>query len=456
MPVSKTITRLEKSNVRLNLTIPKEDALSQYQELLKEYSKNIQIPGFRKGKVPQNILERKFGEALKGEALGKIIEKAVEEVFGDKDLPRDERPLPYSQPVLENEPKLDFENDLAFSLVYDVIPSVSVGNWKGLEAEVPDVGITEEDIARELEEIRDRNAFVLDRDEAAEARLGDVVTINFCVLDDSGNPLPDSGREDFSFTLGSGQNSLDFDSDVVGMKKGETKEFTKTYNADGNNPESNTGETKKIKVTLTALKEKKLPDLNDDLAQDVDEKFKTLDDLKNSIRERLEKALTNRLREYKVSKLLEKIIENTPVTLPESMVKAEVDGRLRNLARQYGLDASQMMQMLSQGGGGLEDIEGKWRPSAEKALHSRLIVEKLMDEQHIEAGDDEVEKEINEIVVESGLSREELLKRYGGEMAKEYFKDDVRERKLFDMLLAENTIKTGSKTNYLDFMRDNG
>jgi len=447
MPVSKSITRLEKSNVRLNLTIPKEDALSQYQELLKEYSKNVQIPGFRKGKVPQNILERKFGEALKGEALGKIIEKAVEEVFGDKDLPRDERPLPYSQPVLENEPKLDFENDLAFSLVYDVMPSVSVGNWKGLEAEVPEVAISDEDITRELEEIRDRNAFVLDRDEAAEARLGDVVTINFCVLDDSGAPLPDSGREDFSFTLGSGQNSLDFDSDVVGMKKGETKEITKTYEAD---------QTKKIRVTLTALKEKKLPDLNDDLAQDVDEKFKTLDDLKNNIKERLEKALTNRLRDYKISKLLEKIIETSPVTLPESMVKAEVDGRLRNLARQYGLDASQMMQMLSQGGGGLEDIEGKWRPSAEKALHSRLIVEKLMDEQHIEAGDDEVEKEINEIVAESGLSREELFKRYGGEMAKEYFKDDVKERKLYDMLLAENTIKTGSKKNYLDFMRDNG
>jgi trigger factor len=447
MPVSKTITRLEKSNVRLNLTVPKEDAQSQYQNLLKEYAKNVQIPGFRKGKVPQNVLERKFGEALKGEALGKIVEKALEEVFGDENLPRDERPLPYAQPRMENEPKLDFDNDLAFTLVYDVMPSVSVGNWKGLEAEVPDVGITEDDIARELEEIRDRNGFVLDRDDGAETRLGDVVTINFCMLDDSGNPLPDSGREDFTFTLGSGQNNFDFDNDIVGMKKGETKDFTKKYGTD---------ETKKIRVTLTALKEKKLPDLNDDLAQDVDEKFKTLDDLKNNIRDRLEKTLSNRLREYKISKLLEKIIENTPVILPESMVRAEVEGRLRNLARQYGLDTAKMMQMLSQDGGGLEDIEGKWRPSAEKALHSRLIVEKLMDDQHIEAGDDEVEKEIEEIAAESGMSREDLMKHYNPGTAREYFKDEVRERKLFDMLLAENTIKTGSKTNYLDFMQNNG
>jgi len=456
MPVSKTITRLEKSNVRLNLTVPKEDALSQYQDLLKEYSKNIQIPGFRKGKVPQNILERKFGEALKGEALGKIIEKAVGEVFGDENIPRDEKPLPYSQPLLENEPKLDFENDISFSLVYDVMPSVSVGNWKGLEAEVPDVAVSEEDIARELEEVRDRNGFVLDRDDGAEARLGDVVTINFCMLDDSGSALPDSGRDDFTFTLGSGQNAFDFDNDIVGMKKGETKDITKTYNSEAESPTPHDGETKKIRITLTALKEKKLPDLNDDFAQDVDEKFNTLDDLKNSIRERLEKTLANRIRDYKISKLLEKIIENTPVTLPESMVKAEVEGRLRNLARQYGLDASQMMQMLSQGGDGLEDIEGKWRPSAEKALHSRLIVEKLLEDQHIEVGDDEIEKEIEEIAAEAGMSKEDLMKRYSQDTAREYFKDEVKERKLFDMLLAENTIKTGSKTNYLDFMQNNG
>jgi trigger factor len=465
MPVSKEITRLEKSNVRLNLTIPKEEALSQYRNLLKDYVKNVQIPGFRKGKVPENVLERKFGEELKKEALGKIIEKALEEVFGDENLPRDEKPLPYAQPRMENEPKLDFDNDLAFTLVYDVMPSVSVGQWKGFEAEVPEVSLTEEDIARELEELRERNGFVLDRDEDAEARLGDVVTIDFCMLDDSGNALPDSGREDYSFTLGAGQDHFDFDNDILGMKKDQTKDFTKTYGTDapqpspeGVEPEVHGSplETKKIRVTLTALKEKKLPDLDDDLAQDVDEKFKTLDDLKNSIRERMEKNLANRLREYKVSKLLEKIIENTPVTLPESMVRAEIEGRLRNLARQYGLDTAKMMQMLSEGGDGLEDIEGKWRPSAERALHSRLIVEKLMEDQHIEAGDDEIKKELEEIAAESDMSAEDFINRYGEGRAQEYVKDDVRERKLFDMLLTENNIKTGSKMNYLDFMQNNG
>ena len=139
------------------------------------------------------------------------------------------------------------------------------------------------------------------------------------------------------------------------------------------------------------------------------------------------------------------------------MVKAEIAGRIRNFTRQYGPEAAaQITQMLSQRGEGLADVENKWRPSAEKALHSRLIVEKLMEDQHITAGEDEIEKEIEEIAAESGMSAEDFKKRYSEEKALEFIRDEVRERKVFDLLLAENNIKTGSKLNYLDFMQNNG
>jgi len=438
--VTKEITRLEKSNVRLDVTVPKEDVSSQYRDLLKDYAKNVQMPGFRKGKVPQDVLERKFGEALKDEARGKIIEKAIGEIFDDESLSKDEKPLPYSQFKMEDDPKLEFGQDLRFSIVYDVMPKVSVGQWKGLEVEVPDAAVSEEDIARELEEVRERNAFVLDREEGAGARSGDVVTINHCELGDNGEVIPNSNRDDFAFTLGKGQSAYMFDDDIIGMKKGETREFT--------------AGTKKMRVTLTSLKEKKLPDLDDELAQDVDEKFQTLDDLKKSIRERLEKNLEQRLKDLKINKILEKIMENTPVTLPESMIQTELDGRLRNLARQYGVDTDKIMQMLAQTGDGLDDIQGKWRPSAEKALHSRLIVETLMGEQRIEAGDDDVEKELEDFAADSGEPIEEVKKRYGEGNALEYVKESIRERKFFDLLIAGNTVKTGSKTNYLDFMEN--
>jgi trigger factor len=452
--VTKEITRLEKSNARLSLTVPKDEVRSRYQKLLQDYAKNVQIPGFRKGKVPLEVLERKFGEALKGEALGHIVEAAVTEVFQDENLPRDDRPLPYSTPQLRDDPKLDLEQDLSFSVEYDVLPAVNVGQWKGLEVEVPDVEITGEDIDRELEEIRERNAIVLDRDEGAAARTGDVVTVNYCVIGENGETLPGSKREDFVCTLGSGNNIYKFDDDITGMRKGETREFDKAFPDDFADSDL-AGQTKKLRVTLTALKEKKLPGLDDDLAQDVDEKYQTLEDLKSSIREWLVKDLEKRLRDIKINKLLEKIMENTPVVLPESMVRVELEGRVRNLARRFNTSAEQVMRMLSQPAEGLDEIEKAWRPGAEKALHSRLIVETIMEEQKLEADGAEVEKELETIAAETGTALEELKKYYQEKNMSEQLKEDIKERKLFDMLLAENTIKQGKKEKYLDLTVNN-
>jgi trigger factor len=452
--ITKEITRLEKSNVKLKLTIPKEEALSQYQELLKDYAKNAQIPGFRRGKAPQEVLIRKFGEALKGEARNKIIEKTIGEVFADESLPRNERPLPYAYPQMEEPPKLDFDEDLSFSLVYDVLPEVHIAQWKGLEVEIPEVSVTEQDLARELEEVRERNSFVLDRDDDAQAQRGDVVTVNYGELGEDGEILTDSQRDDFVFTLGSQSNIYHFDDDITGMKKGETREVTKAYPEDEALPDL-AGKTVKLRITLTALKEKKLPDLDDDLAQDVDEKYHTLDDLKNSIRERLEKSLALRIKDIKINKLLEKIMENTPVTLPESMVRVELDGRLRTMARRFGTDLEGLLRMMAQTGADPDEIEKNWRLSTEKGLHSRLIVETLMDELHIEADDAEVGRELEKIAVDTGKPLEEVERQYGEGKAAEYVKDSIRESKLFDLLLAENTIKTGSRTNYLDVMGNN-
>ena len=453
MTVTKEITPLEKSSVKLSVTVGKDDVRTEYDDLLKEYTRTIQIPGFRKGKVPRDVLVRKFGDSLKGEALGKIIEKSVGEVFEDETFPRESRPLPYSTPRVEEEPKLDLESDLKFSVVYDVLPAVKIEKWEGLEAEIPDVSIGEEDIAKELEIIRERNSIVLDKDDGETAAKDDVVTVDYCELDDSGEAAENSKREDFSFTLGSTYNAYKFDDEITGMKKGETREFTKTYPEDDNDFP---GKTKKLKVTLKTLKIKKLPDLDDDLAQDVDEKFKTLEDLKNSIRERLNKDLENRLRDIKINKLLEKIMENTPVEIPESMLRMELDSRWRNLARRLNTDTDGLYKMMGNSADGAESILERWKPDAVKALHSRLIVETLMEDLKLEASDEEVEKEIEKLAAETGTELEEVKKYYQEERMKDYMKEDVKEHKVFDILLEKNNIKTGEKKNYTDLVANNG
>jgi len=450
--VTKEITRLEKSTVKMSFTVPKDEVRAKYQEMLKEYTKELQLPGFRKGKVPQEVLERKYADALKQDALSRIMESALQDAFKDETLKRSEKPLPYSLPEIKDEPKLDFEQDLQFSVVYDSLPEVKIGQWKGLTLEVPYTQVEDGDINRELEEIRERNAIVMDRDDDAAAQNNDVVTIDYQIFGEDGEALPEFQRKDFAFTLGS-NSVFQFDNDIIGMKKGETKEFEKLF-ADDFLESTLAGKKRKAQITLTALKEKKLPDLDDELAQDVDEKYNTMDDLKNSVKEKLNKNLEIRLRELKIEKLLEMIMENTPITLPESMIQAEIDSRWHRLARYYNTNAETLKQVMTPEGKDAEK-ENEWRTAATKALHGRFIIETLIEEQNIKVTDEDIEQELARIANENDLQIDDIRKNYQEEQALFYLKEEIKERRLTDILIAENTIKQGKKENYLDLMTDN-
>jgi len=234
------------------------------------------------------------------------------------------------------------------------------------------------------------------------------------------------------------------------MAKGETKEFSKPYpNADNDYQET----VKKLRVTLTALKEKKLPDLDDDLAQDVDEKYETLEDLKNEIRQRLNKDLERKLREIKLSRLLEKIMENTPVEIPESMLRMELDSRWRNLARQFNTDTGGLYKAMGERSESI--IEG-WKPNAIKALHSRLIVETLIEDLKLDASEEDIERQFEKLAAEGEAELEEIKEYYKDGQMREYLKEEIKEQKLLDLLFEKNAIKTGKKTNYVDLTVING
>jgi trigger factor len=450
--VSKEITRLEQSNVTLTVTVSKEELGSQYNDILAGYSKNLQLPGFRKGKVPREVLERKFGPSLKEEVLGRIIEKSITEILEDENFPPEDRPLPYSSPLLKENPTLNLGEDLCFSVTYDVLPAIKVETWKGLSVEIPDAAVTGEDIDRELEAIRNRNATVQDKDDDASAENEDVVTVNYLELSESGEPLEATKREDFVFTLGSGYNLYRFDEEIKGMRKGETREFEKTYPEDFTYKEL-AGKTVKLRVSLTALKSRVLPELDDDFAQDVDEKYHTLEDLRGDIRERFAKNLERRLRDITLNRLLEKIMESAPTVIPESMIRLETDSRWRNMARQFQTTPEELLKILGAGGKTYEDITAEWRPDVIKALHSRLIVETLMEEQNFSVSDEEIEREIATQAETGGMAIEELRNHYKEDAMRKYLEQDIRERKLFDLLLAENTVTKGKPETYFNLVQ---
>mgnify|MGYP000971752684 FL=1 len=344
MVVTKNFEKLANSSVRLTVTVDKADVRAAYDALLKDYSKNVRMDGFRKGKVPASILERKFGSQLRIDAMGRVMDDAVESALEGESL----LPLRYSQPSLEADPSFDLDKDFSFSVVYDVFPDVVAGSVDGLEVEVPNVTIAKADEERELEEIRERNAIVMDRDEKAKAKKGDIATVNYVELDDAGAVVEGTERQDFVFEIGTGHNLYRFDDDVTGMKKGDEKSVQKDFPADYEYQEL-AGQTKKLKITLVKLKEKQLPAIDDDLAQDVSEKFKTIDDLKADIKAKLEKRLDEKLRSLREKAIIDGLVEKSTVELPASMVQAELEMRMRNLMQRMGLDSEERLDHIKIG-----------------------------------------------------------------------------------------------------------
>lgn len=444
MKVTKKIEKLENSSVKLTVTIGKADVAASYNDVVAKYAKNIQIPGFRKGKVPVSVLERKYGDALKNDAVSEIVEKALGDIFDELDKEKsDDRPLPYSQPTIDDIPLLDTTKDLTFAVKYDVFPKVEVKNFDGIEIKVPEVKITDDDLKEELEVIRQRNAMVLDKKDDEAVAKDDIVTVNYSELDDKDAVIAGSERQDFVFTVGTEQNIYKFDNEIIGMKKGETKVVTKEVD----------GENKKVSVTVTAVKVRNVPELDDELAQDVSDKYNNLEDMKNDIKKNLETALENKLKEIKANSLLEQLVEKNPVELPASMVRAELDSRFRMMAQQFQTTTEQLEKMLTAAGQKKEDMLTQWTGDAEKMLKSRIIVESLLKEKDISVTAEEIEAEYEKIAAGAGVSVEEVKKHYEDPRSKEYLEDEAKEQKLYTMLFDQVKVSKGDKKTFADLFK---
>ncbi len=451
MNLNKSFTKLDKSRVKLDVTIGKEELAVSYQKQLQKYAKSIQIPGFRKGKAPVKVLEQKYGEALKGDVAGDIMEKALGEIFeGASEF---ERPLPYSQPVMDEAPAFDLEKDMSFSVTYDVFPEAKIGTVEGFKIDVPVVTVGDKEMKEELEAIRERNAIVVDRNDGDKAAKDNIATVNYAELDEAGAVIPGTERQDFTFTIGSGHNVFKFDDEVVGMKKGDVKEFSKAFPADFEDKDI-AGTTKKLRVTLTALKARNLPDLDDELAQDVSEKYKNLDDLKADIKKNMETAIENKLKEIKNNALLEKLIEKNDFELPESMVAAELESRWQMMAQRFRTDVAQLESLMAASGQSKADMLAAWRAEAEKMLKSRVIVELLLKDRDITVTPEDVEAEYGRMAEGAGVSVEEVKKHYADPRRKEYLIDDIKEQRLYGQLLEKCTLAKGKKTAFADLFKD--
>ncbi len=447
MITSKNVEKLENSAVKLSLTVGKEHAAKEYKDLLTKYAKDVQIKGFRKGKVPVSVLERKFGEGIKQEAAANLMDKALKAAIEEVE----EKPLGYDYPEVQGEPVLNPEEDFSFELIYDTFPEVKFGEYKGLEIEETQVKILKKHENAELEKIQEQNSVVMDKaDETVEK--DNIVTIDYVEVSGK-EEVEDTKREDFVFTVGTGYNLYKIDKQLIGMKKGEEKVISKRYKEDFENADL-AGRSVKIKVLIKAVKEKQLPELDDELAQDVNEKFETLDDLRKDIKKQLKEKAAAKIDGSKMEQIIDKLVESSDIDLPASMIKAEQENNWRNFLQQSQVQEEQMLQFLEMQGQTKEQMLESWKENAAKSLKSQLIFNKIIEDEKIEVSDDEMEEEIKKQAEMYNMPVEDLKKSFGEAGLKEYLSSDIKQKKVADFLLKNAKItKSEEKVDYDDLMK---
>lgn len=445
------VEQLENSAVKLTVTVGADAVSAAYDSLLAEYTKNAQLPGFRKGKVPRAVLERKFGESLRGEALGEVLEKSVAEAIEGVD----KGPLPGARPrLLDEDLSLEFGEPLTFSVVYDVYPDVELGTYEGLTVKRPRITVADEDEARELERIREQNALVIDKDDG-EVADGDIVVVTTEELDGDDAPVPGTRREGYTYTVGEAHNPYHIDREVVGMKKGDVRVVEKEFPEDFEHAEL-AGSTRRIRLAIERIRQRDVPELDDELAQDVNDEFETLDDLRTDIRRTLEQSAETRARTMVINRLLEQVVGASTIPVPETMVAQELESSWRNLASQYGVDPDQLTQLVAAQGQERDQILEQWRPAATERIKRGLVVQKLIEVLEIQVSDEEIEASVREQAGERNADPEQILEYYRGNRMLPYVKNQLAETRLFDLLIDRNTVKAGEKIAYVDAFRENG
>ncbi len=446
MVAKKEVKELEHSAIELSITVEADTAKKVYTDLVEKYSKTIHMKGFRKGKAPVSVLESKFGDSLKAEASMNIMEESLKEVFEELE----KKPLPYVVPELKEEVTLVPGQEFSFAVTYDTFPEVKLGEYKGIEIEEPTVVIGKEDLDRELDKIREQNAVVVDKADG-KVKKDDIVTINYWELDDADAEIPGSKREDFVFTVGTGYNLYKIDDDMIGMKAGDEKTIEKEFPADYEIADL-AGQKKRIRVVLTKVKEKKLPALDDELAQDVSENYKTLADLTADIEKRLRETADERVRNDNLQAILDKVAEATEVDIPRAMIDSELDSTWKNFVRQTRMTEEQVSGLLSYEGKSRETLMEEWKPGAEKSVKQQIIMAKIIEAEKIAAEDADYEEEIRKQAELGKMEIEEVRDYFEKNSMKSYIQSGIQEKKLFDFILSQSKIKKKGKVKFVDLV----
>lgn len=424
-----TVADGDKSQKILDVEIPAETYKGVFDTELKKVSKDIKVQGFRQGKAPKDVVLKEKGHVIRVQALEMVVNDAVKNAIEQNEI------RAMGQPEVKDVKFEDDDNPITFKVYVDVFPTFEVDNYKGFEFTKEMNEVTDEDLDTVLENLRSRQgAFEPVEGDDVEVAMGDQALMDF-EGSMNGEVIPNACAKDFALEIGSGQFVPGFEEQCVGIKKGETKDIVVTFPEEYQEP-SMAGQPVTFKITINEVKRKSVPELDDEFAKDVDEKYETLAQLKEEIKKDLEMEAEEMAKDSVYNSMLDKLIEANPFEIPTSMVREQAERLVEQQLRQYamyGIDPAQM-------GIDKNALTEQSMPIAEKQVKSALIINKVGDIENINPTDDDVEKSLDEYAEKYGKTKDELkkeLEQYGGIAS---FKNTVFTNMVYDMLQKENKI----------------
>ena len=413
----------------LTVTVPAEEVNTGLDKAFKKVVKQVNVPGFRKGKMPRPMFEQRFGvEALYQDALDFILPDAYAAAVEEAGI------NPVDRPEIDIE-QMEKGKELIFTAKVTVEPEVELGDYKGLEVEKEDTEVTEEDLNKAIEADLARKAELVVKEEG-EVAEGDVVNLDF---DGYVNEEAFEGgkAEGYDLEIGSGQFIPGFEEQLVGTKVGDEKDVTVTF-PEEYHAEELAGKEAVFKVKINEVKSKEVPELDDEMAKELDESVDSVDAYKEKYKKDLQEQKTLQAENNMKESLIAQAVENAKVDIPEAMINTELDRMMQEFEQriaQQGLNLELYYQFSGQTE---EQLKESMKADAEARVKTNLTLAAIAKAENIEISDTDVDTELSKMSEQFGLSVDDIKAALGNG---EVLKDDLRIQKAIDVLVKESKEK---------------
>ncbi|MBG9771544.1 trigger factor [Brevibacillus laterosporus] len=420
--------KLENNQGVLTVEVDADQVNLALDEAFKKVVKKVNVPGFRKGKVPRKMFENRFGvESLYQDALDILLPKAYGQAVREAGIE------PVDRPEVDVE-QMEVGQKLVFKATVTVKPEVKLGDYKGLSVEEKDFTVGEEQVEEELKNLQARHAELVTVEEGPAA-IGDSANIDFEGFQD-GVAFEGGKAEDYSLELGTGTFIAGFEEQVVGMAIGEEKEITVTFPEEYHSPNL-AGKEAMFKVKLNSLKRKNLPELDDEFAKDVSE-FDTLEeykaDLKAKLEEKAEAEKNNHVREQ----LVLKATENAEIEIPDVMVESELDQMVKEFEQRLQMQGMNLELYYQFSGTDESALRDQMRKDAVLRVRTALVLEAIANAENLETKEEDVDQELEQYAKMYGRPADELKKIFAAQDGLAGLYREILTRKVVDLLVAES------------------